>query len=245
MSAAIDINGKKLLPIKEAISVVDYSRDYVTRLARERKIVATQIGRKWYIDIDSLKNYQATAQAEQEIKKRRLSDQRKKDLAIKAMKEEKRREARKKLRRKTPAMAVLAVIVATGFGIGVWLEPQAQEGFTDLGQLANVRTGLPETTSGQLTVADIKERQELATEKPMVPNFTPNASQRILDAESGLLLLPYGTTSAVMVNEYFSDPITTVVDTDGNTSVVRTDAEGQPMGDEIPFLIVPVNSDSP
>ena len=246
MSAAIDINGKKLLPIVEAISVVDYSRDYVTRLARERKIVATQIGRKWYIDIDSLKNYQATSQAEQEIKKRRLSDQRKKDLAIKAMKAEKGQAARKRLKRKTPAMLVLTAVVLTGFGLGVWLEPQASEEFSDIGQLANVRTGLPETNTEHLvTVAKIKEQQNYSGSKEMVPNFSPNASQRILDAETGLLLLPHGASAGPDIDEYFSDPITTVVDADGNTSVVRTDESGEPMGEEIPFVIVPINSSSP
>ena len=245
MSAAIDINGKKLLPIVEAISVVDYSRDYVTRLARERKIVATQIGRKWYIDIDSLKNYQATAQAEQEIKKRRLSDQRKKDLAIKEMKEEKSRAARKKLQRKTPAMLVMAAIVLSGMGLGVWLEPAAKEGFSDLDQLANVRTGLPETTPGHLTVAEIKELQDLSASKELIPSFSANASQRILDAENGLLLMPLGAKSTTEVDDYFSDPITTVIDEDGVTSVVRTDENGEPVGEEIPFLIVPINSSSP
>jgi hypothetical protein len=140
MSASIDINGKKLLPIKEAISKVDYSRDYLTRLAREKKIVATQIGRMWYVDVDSVKNYHAVAQAEQEIKKRQLSDERKRELAFKEVKAKKQRRAKNRVRRQTPAIVGMCLVVALGVGLGIVLETQLRTSSASLAQLANVKT---------------------------------------------------------------------------------------------------------
>ncbi len=244
MASNIDINGKKLLPIKDAISLVDYSRDYITRLARERKIVATQIGRKWYVDIESLKNYYESSQAEQEIKKRQLSDQRKKDLAIKDLKEEKRKQARKRLKRKTPALAVLSAIIALGFGMGVWLEPQAQVGFNDLSQLANVNIGTSESDEDVITVSKVRDLQD-SSDKLVIPDFSSNFSHRKLSADEGLLLMPITSKDKVAIEEYFSDPVTVVTDEDGNSGVVRVDEGGNPIGEPIPFVNVPISSSSP
>ena len=54
MSVTFEIDGKKLQSIKSAAKLTSYSRDYITRLAREQKIVASFIERKWFIDIESL-----------------------------------------------------------------------------------------------------------------------------------------------------------------------------------------------
>lgn len=240
MNSSIDINGKKLLPIKEVVSLVDYSKDYITRLARERKVVATQIGRKWYVDVDSLKNYYESSQAEQEIKKRQLSDQRKKDLAIKTLKEEKRALAKKRARRRSPALVSMFLIAALGLGVGVFLEPYAEEGAVNLNQLASVNTG-----TDVIDVTKVKERLDSSVSQELIPEFSSTASHRKITAEQGLLLMPLTTRTQVEADEYFSDPVTVVVDEDGNTSVVRVDETGQPMGEAIPFLIVPINSDSP
>ena len=43
MSTSFEINNIALVPIKDAAKSVAYSRDYVARLAREKKIVASQI----------------------------------------------------------------------------------------------------------------------------------------------------------------------------------------------------------
>lgn len=244
MSASIDINGKKLLSIKEVISKVDYSRDYVTRLARERKIVATQIGRKWYIDIESLKNYQQVVQAEQEIKKRQLSDERKRDLAIKEIKEAKRKVARNRVRRKLPAVALLCFIVGFGSVMGVFLESQTRANFSGITQLANIKTYALDNQKAN--VIDINDY--VSGEKGIdfvSPDFTPTVIQKDLSSTEGLLLLPQNASGTVPAEGYFSDPVRLLVDKDGTRSVQRVDAEGQPVGKDIPFVVVPVNTNSP
>lgn len=242
MTASIDINGKKLLSIKEAVSKVDYSRDYITRLARERKIVATQIGRMWYVDVDSIKNYHAVAQTEQEIKKRQLSDERKKELEFKEVKKKKQQRAKSRVSRKTPALVSMSLIVALGVGVGVFLESQSRSGFTNFTQLANVKTvALEEDKDAVVEVSDYVE----SSRQEVVPEFSPNVTHKDLSATEGLLLLPVNASGTTETKDYFSDPVTVLKDKDGNTAVRRLDSEGNPIGEEVPFVIVPVNSSSP
>lgn len=82
MSRTLDINGRLLHPVKEAAASVSYSRDYVTRLARENKIIATNVGRQWFVDLESLKGYIENVSIEQEIRKKQLSFDRIKEREI-------------------------------------------------------------------------------------------------------------------------------------------------------------------
>jgi hypothetical protein len=244
MAASIDINGKKLLPIKEVILQVDYSRDYITRLAREKKIVATQIGRMWYVDLDSLKNYQNVTQAEQDIKKRQLSDKRKRDLAFQEAKAAKQAAVRNRVKSKTRAVVALASFVAIGVGVGVMLESYVATNFALFPQVANVKTVvLEEATEQPINLADFAA----AARNEVVPEFAPHVTHRDLNSPEGLLLLPLTASSATntAVTEYFSDPVTLVEEADGSTAVLRLDADGNPVGGEVPFVIVPINTDKP
>jgi len=237
MSATIDINGKKMLPIKEVILQVDYSRDYITRLAREQKIVATQIGRQWYVDLDSLHNYQAVVTAEQKIKKRQLSEERKRELAIKEQKERQRVEARQRTKKKKVAVMTMCFIVALGTGLGLVIESEVRKNFTAVDQLASLNDA---NTQGPLG-ADYTS----AGSDALTPEFVPNVSYRDLTSDEGLLLVPMNASGTVATEAYFSDPVTVVEDEDGSRSVRRVNAAGEPTGAEVPFILVPINSNSP
>ena len=79
----LQLGSSQLLPVKEAAEFMACSRDYVTRLARENKITATQINRQWLIDMDSLKNFFAFSQYEMAVRKKHLREIRKKELLVK------------------------------------------------------------------------------------------------------------------------------------------------------------------
>ena len=120
MSEAIEIDGKELLPIREAVLQVSYSRDYVTRLAREGKIVASVIGRQWYVDLDSLKAYNEQSQIEQEIRKKQLSEERKRETEIHLASVEKKTDREDKASSfKTRALAGTAMVLTLGLLTGV------------------------------------------------------------------------------------------------------------------------------
>ncbi|MEK7613539.1 MAG: hypothetical protein AAB439_01520, partial [Patescibacteria group bacterium] len=48
------INGKKFLSSKEAAESFGYSSDYISKLAREAKVVAHRVGKLWFVEEDSL-----------------------------------------------------------------------------------------------------------------------------------------------------------------------------------------------
>jgi hypothetical protein len=83
MSTQVEINGISFLPIKDAAKAFSYSRDYVARLAREGKIVATQVNRQWLIDSVSLQNFAEASELEQSVRKQQLSLERKREQVVK------------------------------------------------------------------------------------------------------------------------------------------------------------------
>lgn len=244
MNSSIDINGKKLLTIKEASSKVSYSRDYITRLARERKIVATQIGRIWYVDIDSVKNYQELAQHEQNVRKRILSDKRKSDLGIKAAKQEL---ANSRSVHSSLAVAIFSFfVVAVGILSGVWLGSSWTNIESSLSQIASVKQGVViSDNSDQNAYLPEIESFKSGSENYQIHfshDFDPSAFS---DTESGYVLLPNRQSSTTAIESYFSDPVTVVVKEDGQRVLMKVDDQGDVYGTEIPFVSVPVNSNSP
>ncbi len=83
MSTHIEINGAKLIPLKEVSKRTTYSRDYLSKLAREQKIVATQVGRQWFIGMSSVKVFLDSVTLEQEVCKQHLREERKRELIVK------------------------------------------------------------------------------------------------------------------------------------------------------------------
>jgi len=72
MSQSLVINGKKYIPSGVVAAEVNYSSDYISKLAREERILGTQIGRQWFIEPHSLKTYLAQIKIEKEISKEQL-----------------------------------------------------------------------------------------------------------------------------------------------------------------------------
>lgn len=83
MSTNLEINGVTLVSIKEAAKIVSYSRDYLTKLARDQKIIATQIGRQWFIDMTSLQAFVDDVALEQIVRKEHLRKERKQERQVK------------------------------------------------------------------------------------------------------------------------------------------------------------------
>lgn len=76
MSTRIEVNGTQYLSTREAAKLVSMSHDYVSRLARERRVVGVQIGRKWYVDPVSLKNFKRCLDLEKESRRQQLRAER-------------------------------------------------------------------------------------------------------------------------------------------------------------------------
>lgn len=246
MSIAVEINGTPFLSIREAAKRVGYSPDYVSRLARESKIVASQLGRQWYVDIDSLLKYHSHAKLVEELQKNSLRTQRKRELEAAARLKTVETEVRFLVEtERQPAMlstlAVLLVGLITGgmiYSFGTFYVP-ASFPFS-----ANVAVVTPALTNSKETMPTIVEP---------LPTLLYTTEDRVLERESiiplkdasGILLLarsrPADTPAAIA--ELFSDPVK-VEFLGEEGGVVRYK---RPNGEmvEFPFVRIPAASPSP
>lgn len=243
MSTAVEIDGISLLPIKEAAKRVTYSRDYVARLAREGKIVASQIGRQWYVDPLSLERYRQESALVEELQKQALSDERKREReAVVALKSIDLATLETINRDRTPAimstLAVLMVGLVTG---GMFYSFSVFYGVPTsiLGNnIAVVKPALNEVLDSSVTAA-------LPVEP--LPTLLYTAEDEVVVKEevaplgdaSGVLLLARNqqANSPETIAALFSDPVGVefVGESDG---VVRYEkADGEVI--EVPFVRVP------
>ncbi len=236
MNSVLEINGKKLHAISDAVSAVSYSRDHITRLARERKILATLIGKQWYVDLDSLKNYEQVAKLEQQVRTERLSAERKRELTVKqaVASVAKRHDIRVKQAR-TSARMVASAICLTGLLSGVWLHAVGVSQFAAAAKYFSVTSTV---TTGEVVppVTPVFFNEDSVAAYQGGQDVTPVT--QFATASTGVFLLPEHSTTTEPT-ELFSDPVA-VVETATGQAFVKVDANGVPYGEEIPFVVVPV-----
>lgn len=84
MSQNLHVNGKEYLQSAEIAQFFGYTPDYISRLAREGKIVATNVGRKWFIDQESFQAFVQSADIGKQMRSDILKKQRKVELMMHA-----------------------------------------------------------------------------------------------------------------------------------------------------------------
>jgi len=247
MASALQIGGKTLHPIKDVVAVFPYSRDYVTRLAREEKIQASLIGRQWFVDLDSLKAYSENSAIEQELRKKQLSAERKREIKIRESVNAQVDRRSKKARGLHYRAAAVASFVL-GFGLlGGWAadfllttQPVSISTQTSAQNLAQVNTAsltkntLPAASESEVMFA---QNRELQTTAPVLETSSRDVAD-ISEIKNGFLLFPTATTSEVTA--LFSDTVSVKELPSGEQVVVRLDIDGNEIGQPLPFLDVPV-----
>lgn len=251
MSTQVEINGDTFLPIKEAAKLVSYSKDYVARLAREQKIVATQIGRQWFVDTTSLINFSQAAELEQSIRKQQLSLERKREQTVKqevvAIKKTTRGKA-KLVKTRAQLAATMALSLGLMIGAGVYtssqLFPQTvnQVHVSAVGDVTLVTEELPVVAVEELRAAE-PQPTTLYSNVMEYPLFIDESEVRAMGTSSveGILILRSEGSigSAQEAQSVFSDDVN-VVFTESNSGVVEyVTAEGETV--EYPFVSVPVS----
>ncbi len=236
MNSVLEINGKKLHSIKDAVQAVSYSRDHITRLAREKKIIATFIGKQWYIDLTSLQSYEHSAKLEQQVRTERLSVERKRALKVKEAVSivTKQHDIRARRAQSSARVAATAVCMV-GLLSGVWLHAVGIEQFaavtkslapTDETSPRGVTLVFAPVEFNEHSVAEYKAGQATIESKQFGSTTT------------GVFLIPQNS-STTNPAELVSDPVA-VVETPTGQAFVKVDANGVPYGQEIPFIVVPV-----
>ena len=249
MMSTLEIDGRTFASIKEAAQLTSYSRDYVTRLAREGKIAASYIGRQWFVDTVSLKNYTENIALEQEARKRLLSEERKQERRVREAVE---RKQTLRLKKASTLHARSLVVASLVLGLGllsgvtaVHLLPSTHEVVN-----ANPSGSLPSGTTRLSTITPQAESMPAQTSAatrqaataPTLPASAVAASvttEPLGEVSEGVLLLP-SNGNATDVSALFSDTVEVRTLPDGSSVVLRVDAAGNQIGTEVPFVVVPV-----
>lgn len=244
MTNTLVINGKKLHPIKDAVASVSYSRDYVTRLAREQKITASNIGRQWFVDLESLKSYAEASKLELDIRKKQLSEERRKELEIREAVESKKARL-SGLERSLHAKALSTATLVLCFGLMTGLTIDYLFGFAQPAnfQVASTPTfynnknvvtlsdGTADTISSNLNYTD--------TSITNVVSFSP-VLEKLPVSGQGVLLLPDTDASSTTPADFFSDEVKVETLMTGEQVVVMIDKNGNKISNNIPFVVVPL-----
>ena len=242
MTSLIEIDGKKLTSIREACSEVSYSRDYVTRLAREGKIVASLIGRQWFVDTETLKNYAAQSQIESAARKNQLSEERKQEQLFYKTKEA-QQISHQKSAATVRARAVVASgsVLALGLMVGVFGHLVLDTPFdvnSLLGQSEGSRTPYSQTaTNVNANPTPPEYLPKVLAENP-APHFSTKKVVSLANSQNGILILPQGADGNPA--EVFSDEVQIRTATSGQQTAVLVD--GVAPEREIPFVLVPVKT---
>jgi excisionase family DNA binding protein len=243
MELHVEIGNKKLYAVREASRQVSYSRDYVTRLAREGKILASQIGRQWYVDLDSLKNYAEVSRIEADIRKAHLSAKRKQEQIFHTTKEQ-----YETIREKTAtasqkkAIATAGSVLAVGLLAGVF-------GYSALMTPGSFDSAISQTTATNQysqMAANVKAAlntnvSDTATTRSDA-NSVSSAIETTESISQGILVLPLGTNTDPAA--VFSDEVRIYTATSGKQTAVLVDVNGVESDREVPFVMVPVKADN-
>ena len=242
MADTLEINGKFLHSIKDASDSVSYSRDYITRLAREKKISATYVGRQWFVNLKSLKSYVETSALEQEIRKKQLSDDRKKENQIREATRNQHTLHLKKAKSLHARSLVVASLVLM-FGLTTGFVTNQLISFSGSSQLQVANTFDAKETPSPIVLASEKDVQPTdlvvnVQSSDFVEFIQTEEIRPIGDIQNGVLLLP--SVDEATVVEMLSDKVLVKKLPDGTEVVVRVDAAGNEVGNPVPFVSVPV-----
>lgn len=238
MVSTLQINGKELQSIRVAAERTGYSRDYITRLAREERVVASLVNRQWFVDIDSLVSYSEAVASEQKVRQEKLSEQRKQErLEKERMLKKSRMQTRAKKLLSIKAQVLAAGVLVTGLGLGVGLSqlPVISSART---QVASAPLVVQGTASDVVTPSPVVSGENISG----VPFSHESVGVATLEgAEQGILLLPQDEAGISDPSLLFSDDVKVMTDDDGAKYIARVDEQGKVV-EMIPFVVVPVTS---
>lgn len=242
MKNQVEIGDKKLHSIQEALSHVSYTRDYITRLAREGKIVAVQVRRKWYVDIQSLKNYAESSRLEADIRREHLSEQRKLEQHIrKAQQQHEAKATQGTYTAQKQAFVLAGSVLTMGLVMGVFgyaLILSSPDASSVVQQTIGVNQNAQTAANAKAVMAN-NTNPDKVTDSTIPPDTL--TEETVSHGAEGILVLPFG--DAADPSSIFSDEVQIRTASSGTQTAVLLDSQGNDLGREIPFVVVPVTSE--
>lgn len=227
-----ELNGKKYTPATDVGHHFGYSKDYILMLIKQGKIDGQKIGHKWYAHLPSAENYFNTAKQEQEIQRKKLSEERKLEL--------KKFSKVQKVAHHRIAVVETLVIVVIGLSLGVtgYLGTMPQESSAIRGghsYFENIALALYTTLTP--TPAAVTESSRVALNDSSISVHVGTTTNTALIVAPDEL---FTTTTVESVQDSFSDPVSIAVDpTNPTTGIITPEFKNQE-GEAYRFLMVPV-----
>lgn len=185
-----------------------YTNDYITRLAREKKILARQVGRQWYVDTTSLENFVAHTEASKKAYAEKIRLERKQErveIPVRPMPH---------LHHRATTLAKAGFVLSAGFVIGAFFFTESDL-FMPEGNLSGASVVTALKTLASHLIPGGNGAQVLSA----VPGETPRTTHAP-DTEA-LVVVPPGThTSNAEIAQSFSDQVTVTKDRDGESGVI-------------------------
>lgn len=235
MTSLIKLGHTNLVPVNEAAKKVSYSRDYITKLARQGKIIALVINRQWMIDVDSLNTFFLLSEHEMKVRKNHLKEMRHYELKVRNFYSEKLQPwyTGYHQSRHVPTTKS-SLIVLSGLFLGVLLNFSIQH---NLPSRLATKAQIPVPVVSQLLAVVIGA--EFSNSSATAGTTFSSADERTdrLPMNNGIVLFSQGlSTTSSEVGNLFSD--NTIVEMTSSTTgfVYSPDFEN---GSGIPFVQIP------
>ena len=225
----MEINGISFITSKEAAKKAGYSPDYIARLARERKVVGTQIDRQWFIDPGSLERFLESTRIEKEARKRQLQAERSEERRLREEQGEISGRIHKRVHQGSlEALAKAGVITLVGTLIGT----SVLSLYSSLAEDSQRSAGVAQVT------APVPENEPVPDTTSLPP--VTKSTEKPIDIADGVILLRPDTSESQVerIQALFSDPVT-VEFKDDRIGVVKVTEEGKEV--EYPVVILPDN----
>lgn len=255
MSEILNVNGAEYVPAIVAGKRFGYTRDYILMLARDGKIKAEKIGHKWYVDPKSIEIFFTEAERVREVRRKAISEERKRELRIHAARNSIRSHSKKAksplLITEAAAVLLLAVILGTTGYVGISVNQQeAQVISSETSFFERLARSLYDFISPSDEITITARTKTTAQDTGDLENGVHNTaleSIRVTGATTtytSLVVAPdtvLTTTTAESIRAAFSDDVSVSIDPMRPDTGLIVPQFRDREGEAYRFIMVPVN----
>lgn len=196
-----------LVSVSEAANLVPYSRDHITRLAREGKVLAVQVARRWMVSAVSLQRFYESCRHEDAVRQHYLSEARRRDLEIAEHFKTEHARIATTYSAATPALWYSTTIVLSGLLCGVLLHTSLSSWSLGNHLIAHISTSTADDISAPPTQVASVGTAFVGSLPRAGDSRVPAVETRELSLENGLVLLPLTASSTLRSEDFFSDDV--------------------------------------
>ncbi len=258
MTQELQINGSTFFPTAVLGKQFGYTSDYLSKLARDGKVVGNRVGRQWFVERTSLELFLRKQKVDKAIRGHLIRDERKRELTANSAPQP---VVEMNMPKKSLALASAFFLLLTGFGVGYlgWATATDKTHFYAYGLAGDFFTEVSVTTRDVFSYATegfVAMTDQLASlgASPSSETFLPeekiHTPQQPLESTvtqstpkepaMGMVLADGNSPVEVIadIRDQFSDPVQ--VEFENSDSGLITPIFRNPSDEHYRFLLVPI-----